>query len=85
MIASKDRSGWFGASDINYIIGNYATKSFEKFWLEKIALSQGQDKTQGVLTTTHECSAELSDDGEVDYDTLPYHIYYPTAAAQTNN
>lgn len=46
---------------------------------------QGQDKTQGVLTTTHECSAELSDDGEVDYDTLPYHIYYPTAAAQTNN
>lgn len=38
---------------------------------------QGQDKTPGVLTTTHECSAEL-DDGEVDYDTLPYHIYYPT-------
>lgn len=39
---------------------------------------QGQDKSQGKLTTTHECSAELRD-GETDYDTLPYHIYYPTA------
>lgn len=53
MIASKDRSGWFGASDINYIIGNYATKSFEKFWLEKIALSHSDYTNDAMLAGTH--------------------------------
>lgn len=36
---------------------------------------EGKDKSQGTLSTTHICSAELEDDGE--FDTLPYHIYYP--------
>lgn len=40
---------------------------------------QGKDKSQGVISTTHECTADLSD-GETDYDTLPYHIYYPKTA-----
>lgn len=53
MIASKDRSGWFGASDVNYIIGNYATKSFEKFWLEKIALSHSDYTNDAMLAGTH--------------------------------
>lgn len=53
MIASKDRSGWFGASDINYIIGNYATKSFEKFWLEKIALRSSNFTNDAMLAGTH--------------------------------
>lgn len=39
---------------------------------------EGKNKEQGVLTTTHICSAELEEEG--DYDTLPYHIYYPDAA-----
>lgn len=37
-----------------------------------------KDKSQGTLPTTHICSAELNDDGE--FDTLPYHIYYPNVA-----
>ncbi len=53
MIASKDRSGWFGASDVNYIIGNYSTKSFEKFWLEKIALSSFDFTNDAMLAGTH--------------------------------
>lgn len=36
---------------------------------------EGKDKSQGTLTTTHICSAELTDDGA--FDILPYHIYYP--------
>lgn len=53
MIASKDRSGWFGASDVNYIIGNYATKSFENFWLEKMALKQNDFTNDAMLAGTH--------------------------------
>ncbi len=53
MIASKDRSGWFGASDVGYIIGNYSTKSFEKFWLEKIALSSNDFTNDAMLAGTH--------------------------------
>jgi len=40
MITSKDRSGWFGASDTSYVVGNYATKSFKKWWLAKLGLSE---------------------------------------------
>lgn len=38
MIASQDRSGYFGASDVNYIIGNRNTKTFKKWWLIKLGL-----------------------------------------------
>ena len=40
MIASKDRSGYFGASDVDKIVGNYNTKSFKKWWLEKIGIEK---------------------------------------------
>lgn len=38
MIADNDRSGYFGASDTPYIIGNTETKSFEHWWLEKCGI-----------------------------------------------
>ena len=38
MIASNDRSGYFGASDTSYIIGNWETKSFYNWWLVKLGL-----------------------------------------------
>ena len=38
MISSKDRSGWFGASDVDYIVGNWTTKSFLKWWMTKLDL-----------------------------------------------
>ena len=40
MIASHDRSGWFGASDIDYIVGNWHTRSFVKWWLTKLGFNQ---------------------------------------------
>lgn len=40
MIANNDRSGFFGASDSSYIIGNWQTKSFNNWWLVKLGLNK---------------------------------------------
>lgn len=40
MIDSKDRSGWFGASDTDKIIGNWKTATFEKWWMQKIGINR---------------------------------------------
>lgn len=40
MIASQDRSGYFGASDTSTIVGNWNTKSFENWWMVKLGLKQ---------------------------------------------
>ncbi len=53
MIASKDRSGWFGASDVNYIIGNWTTKSFANWWLEKTAFNSNEFTNEAMLAGTH--------------------------------
>lgn len=39
MIADKDRSGWFGASDSKFICGNWNTKTFKKFWMQKMVIN----------------------------------------------
>lgn len=39
MISNHDRSGFIGASDTKYVIGNWNTKTFEKWWLKKIGIS----------------------------------------------
>lgn len=39
MIREQDRSGWFGASDTAMIMGNWKTKTFQKWWLVKLGLS----------------------------------------------
>ena len=38
MIHSQDRSGYFGASDTAVIMGSWTTKTFERFWMEKLGL-----------------------------------------------
>lgn len=40
MIKSHDRSGWFGASDTKFIIGNWDTKSFKEWWYVKLGLKE---------------------------------------------
>ena len=40
MIESKDRSGYFGASDTEKIIGNWKTATFEKWWMQKIGINR---------------------------------------------
>lgn len=53
MIASQDRSGWFGASDVGYIVGNWETKSFEKWWQIKNALDSSDFKNEAMLAGTY--------------------------------
>ena len=40
MIASQDRSGYIGASDVQYVIGNWRTKTWEKWWLQKLGINR---------------------------------------------
>mgnify|MGYP000885812615 FL=1 len=53
MITNKDRSGWFGASDTSYIVGNYQTETFKKWWLEKLGLRQSTINTKAMQAGTH--------------------------------
>ena len=39
MISDHDRSGWFGASDAKYIMGNWKTKTFQNWWLTKLGIN----------------------------------------------
>ena len=40
MIASQDRSGYIGASDVQFVIGNWKTKTWEKWWMQKLGINQ---------------------------------------------
>ena len=40
MIQSQDRSGYIGASDVQYVIGNWKTKTWEKWWMQKLGINQ---------------------------------------------
>ena len=53
MIASQDRSGYFGASDVNYIIGNRNTKTFKKWWLIKLGLDVSHINNKYTMAGTH--------------------------------
>lgn len=53
MIADHDRSGWFGASDTDRIIGSYKTKTFRNWWLEKMGLRQNDFTNQSLLAGTY--------------------------------
>ena len=49
MISSQDRSGWFGASDTDFIVGNWETASFENWWLTKIGINKSNFQNQYTL------------------------------------
>ena len=53
MIKSKDRSGFFGASDTDKIIGNWKTASFEKWWLQKIGINRDHFDNKYTSAGTH--------------------------------
>ena len=40
MITNHDRSGWIGASDVQFVIGNWRTKTWEKWWMQKLGINQ---------------------------------------------
>ena len=53
MIASQDRSGYFGASDVSYIIGNWKTATFEKWWMQKLGINRDHFNNRYTLAGTH--------------------------------
>lgn len=48
MIQEQDRSGYIGASDTSFVVGNWKTKTFEKWWLEKIGLNKNNISTEAM-------------------------------------
>lgn len=48
MISSQDRSYYIGASDTSYVVGNWKTKSFENWWLEKLGFYKNEIKTDAM-------------------------------------
>lgn len=53
MIESKDRSGFFGASDTDKIIGNWKTATFEKWWMQKIGINRDHFDNKYTSAGTH--------------------------------
>jgi hypothetical protein len=53
MIADKDRSGYFGGSDVDRIIGNYKTTTFEKWWMQKIGINRDHFDNKYTLAGTY--------------------------------
>lgn len=53
MIASKDRSGWFGASDVDKIVGNWNTKTWLDWWLVKMGVVRNNIETLAMNAGTH--------------------------------
>lgn len=52
MIASKDRSGYIGASDTQYVMGNWNTKTFENWWRVKQGITQNNFTNEAMQTGT---------------------------------
>lgn len=53
MIQDQDRSGWFGASDTAYIMGNWKTKTFKSWWLQKLGLNTSHYASRAMNAGTY--------------------------------
>ena len=53
MIDTKDRSGWFGASDTDRIIGSFNTKTFIDWWLIKEGVTYNNFESAEMNAGTH--------------------------------
>lgn len=53
MIASQDRSYYIGASDVEKVIGNWKTKTWLNWWLQKIAINNSHFDNVYTLAGTH--------------------------------
>lgn len=53
MITDHDRSGWIGASDVGYVIGNWKTKSWEKWWMTKLGIFRGKFENEYTKAGTN--------------------------------
>ncbi len=48
MIQSQDRSEYIGASDTSMVVGNWNTKTFERWWLEKIGIYKNNLSNEAI-------------------------------------
>lgn len=65
MIADKDRSGYFGASDTRIIMGTWQGKTFEKWWLIKLGISNDSFCNKYTIAGTyyeHAIAEAIEDD-----------------------
>lgn len=53
MIENHDRSGWFGASDTSYIMGNWKTKTFKSWWMKKLGIDTSHFSTVAMNAGTY--------------------------------
>ena len=53
MIASHDRSGYFGASDVSFVVGNWSTVTFEKWWMQKLGINRDHFDNKYTSAGTH--------------------------------
>ena len=53
MITDHDRSGYIGASDVQYVIGNWKTKTWEKWWMQKLGINTDHFDNQYTLAGTN--------------------------------
>ena len=53
MIANQDRSGYIGASDVQYVIGNWKTKTWEKWWMQKLGINQDHFDNKFTIAGTN--------------------------------
>jgi hypothetical protein len=53
MISDHDRSGWFGASDTATIMGNWKTKTFGKWWMQKLGLDNSHFASTAMNAGTY--------------------------------
>lgn len=52
MISEKDRSGYIGASDTHYVMGNWNTKTFENWWRVKQGILQNNFTNDAMMAGT---------------------------------
>ena len=48
MIQSQDRSYYIGASDTSMVVGNWNTKTFQNWWLEKLGLNKNSFSSEAT-------------------------------------
>lgn len=48
MIQSQDRSYYIGCSDTSMVVGNWNTKTFEKWWLEKLGINKNNLSSDAI-------------------------------------
>ncbi len=53
MIENKDRSGYFGASDVDKIVGNWKTNTFAKWWMQKLGINRDHFDNKYTAAGTH--------------------------------